>query len=268
MLSFDFLIDDVVYGLRPMLGLLLAGMITRADNLGRLPGEPSVLLAYLFYPRAPRPDAGADDVRDLLITLSTLKPAVVAWYWVGNTRFVEFVHWKRHQPGLREHNLRSSFPGPDADSARAVLVPHHGTEALDLDSPPEGESSPPLDLGALVKTVARSHSMDAALGMYDAERVAEWCAHSDAVRQAAPADKSIPQQVGHWLWNSGVANMDVVIAILDEYARLKPANPFAYFAPRSVAREAIVARFHGERQIAEHAKEKAETEQFLEGGAG
>lgn len=229
MLSFDFLPDDVVYQLPPAQALLLAGMVTRADNLGRLPGDPPVLLAYLFFPKPPRKDIGEHEVEELLTTLASAAPPVVLWYQVERSRYIQFRRWQVHQSGLRERNLKSTLPGPDAPGAEPVLT--HGQPSLFAPPPPPVVDLNPhtgVSVESLVRQVAGEHAMARTLGDFNGDRVWEW------VR--ANGGEDVPMMPGRewlkfarWLWNTGTTNMDTVVALMDECLRLQPRQPYAYF---------------------------------------
>jgi len=65
-----------------------------------------------------------------------------------------------------------------------------------------------------------------------------------------------------WLVRSGVKDADGVVELLDEYMRLKPKNPYAYFAPGGAAREGVLLRVRaGEAQ-----RERERTDHWLKGG--
>lgn len=260
MLSFDFLIDEVVYKLPPKQAHLLAGMIARADNLGRLPGEPAVLLSYLFYPRAPRPDLGSDDVEALLTTLATNN--MITWYRFENARYVEFGQWTRHQSGLREHNRRSTLPAPGDAGADLVAVSRNSTELLRFDEP-EPPSGPAVDVRALLKQVARDRDMDGALGNFQPDVVVQWCRSHQIGEESVTALKV---QFSQWLWKTGVTNMDAIVAVLDEDWKQKPDRPYAYWAAQGKARNGVVGRFFADEQVKAHDDEKRATEKFLAGG--
>ena len=268
MLSFDFLPDDVVYDLPPMQALLLAGMIARADNLGRLPGDPPVLLSYLFFPKPPRADASNDDVEGLLTRLCIAVPPIVLWYQVGQSRYVQFVRWSTHQAGLREHNLKSTLPAPNSEGSTPVM--EYGQPSL-FAAPPA--PAVPLDINAmdkvraLVQSAAAQHSMARAAGGFDAGRVQEWAATTG--RTISPDSDRDTIKFAHWLWNSGLRNMDALMALLEDRLAHVAENPYAYYAAGKPAREAIVMRFHAGRQVAQHEQVKREDAAFahtLKGG--
>lgn len=123
MLAADFLADDVVRRLPARHALALAGMIARADNLGRLPGEPDVLLSYLFAPKKPRADFDEAMIEETLTILA--KEGVVRWYFFDGTRYVALSKWRDHQK-IRQDLLKSDLPDPE-DGAEVVpddrLVP-------------------------------------------------------------------------------------------------------------------------------------------------
>lgn len=258
MISFDFLVDDIVYHLPLKQVILLTGMIIRADNLGRLPGEPDVLLPYLFYPKSPRSDMSIDDVRELVMKLAGLRSPMIAWYTAKGSRYIQFLKWWSHQ-SLPAHNKRSSFPGPDDEGSVACMVPKNETQPLPFDEPQTPAPAP--NLSAMVSEIAKQHARQWDAPTFDANRIAEWC----GARKLANVTEWV--KLGGWLWSTGVTNNDAIAALIEECERLKPENPYAYFAAGNNAREAIVSRFHGDQQVKQHEQEKRATEAFL-GKAG
>jgi hypothetical protein len=257
MLSFDFLPDDVVYDLPPMQALLLAGMIARADNLGRLPGDPSVLLAYLFFPKPPRPDATDDEAESLLIALASRTPPVVLWYQSGASRYVQFRSWKVHQAGLREHNLKSTLPGPETEGAFPVV---EGGQPSLFDAPRPAPCVK-LDNDAvrnLVALTARQHSMSTMGREFKPADVVDWAKNNNV----APDTKGAVA-FAHWLWNTGVTNMDSVLAVLDDSLLHQAEQPYAYYAPGGAARNGIVLRNNARNAEASHEAIKKEEAAFL-----
>ena len=256
MLSFNFLNDDVVYGLPAKQGLLLAGMIARADNLGRMPGEPDVLLSFLFYPRTPRPDMMSDDVYELLTRLTCASPPVVHWYWVKGVRYVQFATWTKHQSGIRQHNLRSTYPGPEDEGAEQVPVSKNMTLPI-FDKQDMATPAPAIDMGALVKSIAAQHTVARAIGEFDPGAVIEWC-------QGRKLDQPGALKFAGWLWNTGTKNMRHILAILEHMDNSSDIlSPYAYFAPEGKAREAVIAKIQVASAIAEHAAEEKANKEFL-----
>lgn len=239
MLSFDFLADDVVYHLPHVQALLLAGMITRADNLGRLPGDPPVLLAYLFFPKPPRHDITEAEVTKLLFALATVAPPVIVWYQVERSRYAQFMRWKVHQAGLRAHNLKSTLPGPDAPGAQ--LVVEAGQPSLfALPPPPEVEllEDHTADIEKLVRGVGAQAALARTLGDFDESCVWEWVrADGSRISTAGTFDGPGWVKFAHWLWNTGTHDMATVVALLDECYRLRPKQPYAYFHPEHGTRD-------------------------------
>lgn len=256
MLSFNFL-TGVAYGLQPIQGLLLAGMVARADNMGRLPGEPSVLLNYLFFPKRPRSDASADDVEALVSTLEA--KGVVSWYAVDGERFVEFKEWAKHQPGLKEHNKRSQFPGPDTAGAAPVKGSDPDAPTLDVfeTQPAQTLRDKQVNVAPLVAAVAQSMGMSATGAKYDPDLVELFIKRvasdtQDAVKWA---------KFSKWLWNTGVRHMPTLMTLLYECERRKPENPYAYFAEGGPGRSATAMRAAADAAAAEHeALKKSERE--------
>lgn len=252
MLSFDFLPDDVVYVLPPMQALLLAGMVARADNLGRLPGDPPVLLAYLFFPKPPRPDATEAEAEALLTALASAVPPIVVWYQVGASRYVQFRRWKVHQAGLREHNQKSTLPGPDAEGSEPVI--QHGQPSLF--APPQQATvqlAGTADaIRRLVEHTAGQHNLSRALGEFDEARAWAW------IRDRIPNGPELDEwyKFARWLWNTGTHNMDGVEAVLENRMAMKPVNAYAYYAPGGTTRDLKVMQARVAEAQGKHEKEK------------
>jgi hypothetical protein len=250
MLAFDFLPDDVVYGLSFTSVAVLAGMIARADNLGRLPGEPDVLLSYLFLPRSPRADLKPEHVEQALVVLAKSKR--IHWYVVNGVRYVQFKNWAKNQPGIRAHNKRSSFPEPGA-----LSVPLEG-ETLPLALEPPLPPALPFDVKALVVNVAAQHEMQKSMSGFDPSVITEWAKG----KTAAPPGSSW-ERFAHWLWNTGTRNMRDIISVLEECDRLKPSVPYAYFNPSELTRAKVIQDANAKRSAAENeAFKKADKEAF------
>lgn len=241
MLAFDFLTDELVYRLPPSEVMLLAGMIARADNLGRLPGEPAVLLSYLYSPRPPRGDVLPDAVEHLLTELAVAER--VAWYAVGGTRFAQFTRWRKHQSGLREHNLKSALPGPDAQGAVAVTLPGRTLDMFHVE--PSGDAP---DIGA-AETTARRQSHVEAERQRLGQLIYEWCR---ADKGDGPLHGNDWAKLAAWLWNSGTHHPETVIALLDEVKARRPKSPYAYLAKGSEVRESITMRVNAEAEVRRH----------------
>lgn len=258
MLSFDFLCDDVVYELPPTQALLLAGMVTRADNLGRLPGNSSVLLSYLFWPKQPRPDMTDRDVEDLLMVLASVKPPVIRWYQRRGDRFVEFSRWLAHQGGIRERNRKSILPAPDDEGCVPVLEVG-GQMALAAE--PEA-AIPGYDVRALIRTVAGQHSMARTLRDFEESRVWAWVRGSEDRQGPGLGIRDAEWvRLAHWLWNTGTHDMDDVLGLLAECERQAPRNAYAYLAPE--VRTPMVTKMRGDRAAAENERFKREDRAFL-----
>ena len=276
MLSFDFLIDDMVYTLPPVQAMMFAGMVARADNLGRLPGDPMVLLSYLFFPRAPRNDFTADDARDLLGLIARRSPPIARWYRVGNQCFVELAGWAKHQPGIKHR--KSDFPGPETPGAES-LVASTSLQTSMLDDFMEGEriaarveacvpdrpatsSDVMVDVGSIIRSLASAHTVARTLGDFDSDRVWAWA------KDGVPAAFSEPSDVmkfARWLWRTGTKHNDALVHVLDECRRLAPENPYAYFSPDRDTRTIKVEQGHAEAAVAEGESFKQQERAFLEG---
>lgn len=84
--------------------LLFVGMITMADDEGRLLAEPSALLGHIF-------PFDRDAPRKIERWLSEITAAGVGQvYEIDGARYVEFRNWKRHQKINRPSP--SSLPAP------------------------------------------------------------------------------------------------------------------------------------------------------------
>jgi len=82
------------------------------------------------------------------------------------------------------------------------------------------------------------------------------------------ADANRIMRLAAWLFATGVKNHDALVYLMAEFARLRPRNPFAYFAPGSAARDGVLERFHGERSAVEGQKFKAQDRELMEGLGG
>lgn len=252
MLSFDFLTDDVVMSLTHVGTLLLAGMISRSDNLGRLPGEPDVLLAFLYYPKRPRPDVSTGDVEQLLNALASSKR--ITWYVVGGVRYVQFNAWAKNQPGIREHNRKSSFPAPSGEHATLM------GETLPLElqaSVARQRDDRQVDVAQLVRAVSAQAREQKSKGELDYDAIKQWMtADGKGMDQSKSLRGADWLKFSAWLWNTGSSTEDV-LAVLDECYRLNPREPYAYFAPSRQVRQAIQMRKHGDAAAEENARIKA-----------
>jgi len=232
MLSFDFLNDEVVYRLEPARVMLLAGMIARADNLGRLPGEPEVLLGFLFYPKSPRPDVMPDAVEGLLMTLARAER--IAWYVAGGTRFVQFARWQKNQPGLKDANRKSTFPAPD--DGVPVVIPGSTLEmfADETHAQADVRLTPPNPAFARAQA-----SEQRAARAFDATALNDWLI---ANAEGSTMSRNDWCKFAAWLWKTGTKSMPVLMALLDECVARRPQQPYAYFKPGTETREAINMR--------------------------
>jgi hypothetical protein len=254
MLSFDFMTDGLVYSMPLEHVGLFAGMLSRADNMGRLPGEPSVLLQFLFFPKPPRPDVTEASVQRLLESLAA--SGKVRWYAVNGTRYVEFASWWKHQAGIKQQNRKSSYPSPD--DGRLVALP-----LLDSQGKPmvEGASTQhaQLSIADLVSKVAGASSMQRVVG-FDADAVSDWV--RDKVGSSPKAcvfsGRSEWLKFAHWLYNTGTTRMQDVLHVLDECLRLQPQNPWAYFHQSKGTRSTVQLVKNARAVEAEHEAMKAE----------
>lgn len=238
MLAFDFLTDPVVYALPPVEAMLLAGMVSRADNLGRLPGDPSVLLAYLFFPKAPRNDCTTDHVERLLRVCATHEPPIIQWYRVGGAAYVQFLQWEKHQPGLRPHNKKSSYPGPDAKGVDHVATPHG--EPLSF---PGMEPPPTMDARPVLAALTEKFTGGGA--GFPAGDVAAWAEGKRELKVTTWF------AFAHWLWNSGTRDPKVLFAVMERELSHPSENPWAYWAANGTAREATRMSLYGREAEAE-----------------
>lgn len=168
---------------------------------------------------------------------------------------MQFLRWTTHQ-SLREHNRRSAMPGPEDDGSVACLLPTNTTEPLPFDEPGVVVAATP-NLATLVAGIAQQHARQWEAPTFDAARITDWC------NARGLPNVNEWMKLGAWLWSTGVKNADAIVALMDECERLKPANPYAYFAAGNVAREAIVGRFHVDQRVKEHEQQKRETAAFL-----
>jgi hypothetical protein len=105
--------------------LTFIGLITQADDEGRLKGSPRRLRGKLF----PYDDVTAKDVSKWLTELSV--NGLITLYSVAGEQFISLPTWEKHQKINRPTD--SALPSPsDAD-----VVPIHGV--LTEDSPQEGK---------------------------------------------------------------------------------------------------------------------------------
>jgi hypothetical protein len=263
MLSYDFLSDDLVYSLAPIQVCILTGMIARADNLGRMPGEPSVLLSYLFWPRPVRSEFHVEAAKELLTKLASRTPPLITWYQIGETRYIEFANWAKHQPGIRSHNRKSSLPAPDDKNATRVAIPGEQTglfEPISTESTMGKPAAPSIrETRAMIRGLVGNLSMSRSNRSFD-----------DAALQAKALELKLDPvetfKLARWLWNDGVDDMKCVLALIEEHARLKPKHFYAYFAKGGPAREGIVARFRSDQASSQSDSEKQEDREFLSGG--
>lgn len=255
MLSFDFLPDDIVYDLPLVQALLLVGMLARADNLGRLPGEPEVLLTYLFFPKPPRRDISADDVEPLLLKLAQCKRIV--WYVMKGVRYIQFSNWDKHQPGIRAHNKRSSYPAPTDDGAGRVALPGD-TLALEFEPPPQ---PPQLSVVELVAGARAQAVATKAQAQFDSDAVMAWVV-ADTERDALGAYDVLRGvqwvRFAQWLWKTGTTSMRDVLHVLGECRRLRPRSPYAYFIASNGTRGSVEARMNADEAMAEGERIKRE----------
>ena len=77
-----------------------------------------------------------------------------------------------------------------------------------------------------------------------------------------PAHRPMMKFAG-WLWTSGIHDMPILLAILDDCRLRKPKLPYAYYAPNSEARTGIEARINIARAESENNQIKADERQWL-----
>lgn len=237
MLSYNFMVDPVVYHLPPIQALVLAAMVARADNLGRLPGDPAVLLAYLFFPKPPRGDMTPDDVREALRACATAKPPIISWYRVEGASYVQFETWAEHQT-IKPQNRKSSYPPPDSKGARAIASPTG--EQGDI---PGLEPVEQPNVQALVGNLVRGMG-----AMPD----------SDGFPAGEFADARFDVPFAHWLWKNGVRDPGLLKHIVEmDTTMAYTGSKYAYWAVGGKALEGVRLQFFGKAHEAEAADRRA-----------
>src|SRR5262245_64480652 len=106
--------NEALGELEPLARLLFAGMWCWADREGRLADRPKRLRAEIL------PYDGAADGVALVAQLEAA--GLIARYAVGDDRYIQIVHFARHQnPHVREP--ASSLPAPPWEVPADVLAP-------------------------------------------------------------------------------------------------------------------------------------------------
>lgn len=95
--------------------LTFLGLITHADDEGRLKGDPRLLKAWLW----PLDDSiTADDVRLHLEELASGGDPRIYWYEIDGIRYIALRHFNRHQ--YIQKPTRSAIPAPPGAPPRSV----------------------------------------------------------------------------------------------------------------------------------------------------
>lgn len=133
--------------------LLFIGLITQADDEGRLKGDPRLIRSQVFpYDEA----MTSADVEALLSELDSVNPpessgaspeGLIRRYVNGQRPFIELCGWKEHQK--ISHASPSRLPGP--------FDPDSGTPPEDSPAPPE-RSSLIKDQGSRIKDQGKTDS--------------------------------------------------------------------------------------------------------------
>ena len=113
----DFFLDNELSELGPLAMLLFAGLWTQADREGRLQDRP-IRLKHAILPYF---DC------DIEVLLDSLSPNFITRYEVDGDRFIQIIHFLRHQcPNVKEQ--ASIIPAPCNDHSRISLMEGKGRE--------------------------------------------------------------------------------------------------------------------------------------------
>lgn len=125
-------VGDLTHGAR----LLFVGLITMADDEGRLRELPAAILGHIF----PYDEVSAMKLSRWLSEVE--KSGMVVRYSAGGKRYIAFRHWSRHQKVDRPNS--SELPPPVFDESSS----NHSTKDLRASSDPFDDDSRSLRAGA------------------------------------------------------------------------------------------------------------------------
>jgi hypothetical protein len=125
--------DEKVGALSREARLLLVGLITEADDEGRLRAVPALLCGRLFAYDLDAPKRLDGWLRELVDS------GIVLAYEHGSTPYLCFRNWRKHQR-VNRPTASSLPPPPDEDVRRANEVPEVSVNAGDSEGESRNES--------------------------------------------------------------------------------------------------------------------------------
>lgn len=104
--------QDTEFGLlSPLAQLIFVGLITQADDEGRLNGHPAIISSMLF----PYRTVNLDDVMDAMSEIERRMRNII-FYQVEGQMYIQFINWLKHQTLREDRCTKSIFPPPTADN--------------------------------------------------------------------------------------------------------------------------------------------------------
>lgn len=104
--------QDADFGaLSPLAQLIFIGMITQADDEGRLNGHPAIVGSSLF----PYRTVGLEEILDAMNEIDRRMHNVL-FYENENQMFIQFKSWEKHQTIREDRMQKSLYPSPPKDN--------------------------------------------------------------------------------------------------------------------------------------------------------
>lgn len=104
--------QDTEFGLlSPLAQLIFVGLITQADDEGRLNGHPAIVSSMLF----PYRTVALEEVMDALAEIERRMRNII-FYEVEGQMYIQFKNWLKHQTLREDRTTKSIFPPPTADN--------------------------------------------------------------------------------------------------------------------------------------------------------
>lgn len=119
MIDPSFWIDEKLGTVEPIVRLLFMGLISQADDEGRLNGHPSLVKSLIFpYDH----EIQLDNVEEWLSLLAAPERKVIQRYEVNNQKYILITNFKKHQTINKPQ--KSKLPAPLDDYGSTTVVIH------------------------------------------------------------------------------------------------------------------------------------------------
>lgn len=119
MIDPSFWVDEKLGSLPPVVRLLFMGLISQADDDGRLNGHPSLVKSLIFpYDH----DMQALDVDEWLALLAADERKVIVRYEVDHQKYILITNFKKHQTINKPQKSKLPEPLPDNYGSDTVVV--------------------------------------------------------------------------------------------------------------------------------------------------